>query len=177
MVGRWWRELDHGPRTLIHNDFNSRNIGIRRTTAGPSLVAYDWELATIGAPHRDLAELLCFVLPPTVSATTVRQHLERHRRRLQLLSGVLLPTRQWHAGFACALADVLINRLSFYALIDRVTPQPYLTRVLQTWSRLDTLARGAIAASDATAAARAGQRVSHDLASDHEMRTVRGRDR
>jgi thioester reductase-like protein len=172
-VGRWWHVLDSGPRTLIHNDFNSRNIGIRRTPEGPRLVAYDWELAAIGAPQRDLAELLCFVLPPTVGAATVRQLVERHRRRLQRRSGVRLPSRQWHAGFACALADVLINRLSFYALIDRVTPQPYLTRVLHTWLRLDEIARGCvIAAKDAIAAARADEAVSHDFASDDAMRTV-----
>jgi hypothetical protein len=158
-AGRWWRELERGPRTLIHNDFNSRNAGIRRTAAGPTLVAYDWELAAIGAPQRDLAELLCFVLPPAVSATTVRHHVERHRRRLQRVSGVRLPSPQWHAGFACALADVLINRLSFYALIDRVTPQPYLTRVLRTWLRLDGIACGAIAGR-AAVAARADRAVS-----------------
>jgi hypothetical protein len=170
-VGRWWRELDGGPRTLIHNDFNSRNVGIRRTAAGPTLVAYDWELATIGAPQRDLAEFLCFVLPPTVSATTVRQHVERHRRRLQRLSGVRLPSPQWQAGFACALADVLINRLSFYALIDRVTPQPYLTRVLRTWVWLDRIAWGTTAARDSDAVC-VEQTVSHGMASGDTLGKV-----
>lgn len=143
-VGRWWSVLEAGPRTLVHNDFNSRNIGIRRTVAGPRLVAYDWELATIGPPQRDLAELLCFVLPPTVGASTVQQWVERHRLQLERQSGVPLPAGHWRAGFAAALADFLINRLSFYAVIDRVSAQPFLTRVLRTWVRLDEVVGRAI---------------------------------
>ena len=40
-VGRWWRPLETLPRTLIHNDFNPRNIALRRTGGGLRLCAYD----------------------------------------------------------------------------------------------------------------------------------------
>src|SRR5262249_23652398 len=40
---RWWRPMEDLPRTLIHNDFNSRNIALRRTERGLRLCAYDWE--------------------------------------------------------------------------------------------------------------------------------------
>src|SRR5262249_6148927 len=63
-IALWSRELDAAPRTLIHNDFNPRNIAIRRREGRLSLCAFDWELATIGAPQRDVAEFLCFVLQP-----------------------------------------------------------------------------------------------------------------
>src|SRR5213076_1282094 len=56
----WRPDADALPQTLIHNDFNSRNIRLRRRQGGWTLCAFDWELATIGAPTRDLAELLCF---------------------------------------------------------------------------------------------------------------------
>ena len=52
--------LDDSPRTLIHNDFNSRNIALRRTADGLRLCAFDWELATIGDPLTDLGLLLMF---------------------------------------------------------------------------------------------------------------------
>jgi hypothetical protein len=38
-----------------------------------------------------------------------------------------------------ALSEVLVARLAFYALIDRVRPQPFLPRVVRTWLRLHTL--------------------------------------
>jgi thioester reductase-like protein len=135
-VEEWWPALERGPQTLLHYDFNSRNVGIRRTAAGPRLVAYDWELATIGAPQRDLAEFLCFVLPPSIASPTSAEWVEHHRLRLEQISGRHLSARQWRAGFGSALADVLVNRLAFYALIDRVSAQPFLTRVLRTWNRL-----------------------------------------
>jgi hypothetical protein len=164
-VGRWWSLLEAGPQTLVHNDFNSRNIGIRRTATGPKLVAYDWELATLGAPQRDLAELLCFVLPPTTSARTVWQWVERHRLQLERQSGVRLPSRQWRAGFASALADFLINRLSFYAVIDRVIPQPFLTRILCTWLRLDDIAGMAVDGRRTTGTERPTQLLRSERAS------------
>ena len=132
----WWPALEALPRTLIHNDFNPRNVGIRRTASGPRLVAYDWELATIGAPQRDLAEFLCFTLPAHVDGCALSRWVERHRLRLERRSGRRLSRYAWHDGFGSALADVLISRLAFYALIHRVRPQRFLPRVVATWSRL-----------------------------------------
>ena len=142
-VGEWWPALEALPQTLIHHDFNPRNLGLRRQRGELHLVAYDWELATIGAPQRDLAEFLCFVLPDDVSAERLADLVERHRRRLEQVSGVVLDARAWAAGFASALADVLVARFSFYALITRVRPQLFLPRVVRTWWRLHQLSRGA----------------------------------
>ena len=136
---RWWPALQQLPRTLIHNDFNSRNIGVRQQGSGLELVAYDWELACVGAPQRDLAELLCFVLPSDASAETVDHWVERHRLQLERESGVHLAAGAWRAGLASALAELLVHRLSFYALIDRVSPQSFLPRVVRAWARLDAL--------------------------------------
>jgi hydroxymethylglutaryl-CoA reductase (NADPH) len=135
----WWRTLDAHPKTLIHHDFNPRNIGLRREADRLSLVAYDWELATIGVPQRDLAELLCFVLPEDVSSACLNGYVEMHRHTLEQMSGASLDRRRWWGGFVSALSDVLVARFSFYALIDRVRPQPFLPRVTRTWLRLHEL--------------------------------------
>ena len=47
-VASWAGVLASMPRTLIHNDFNPRNIALRRDSGGLRLCAFDWELATIG---------------------------------------------------------------------------------------------------------------------------------
>ena len=135
-AGRWWRSLEAAPRTLIHNDFNPRNICLRRTDHGLSLCAYDWELATIGAPQRDLAELLCFVLPPHASKATVDDWIERHRRALMTESGSPIDADAWREGFRCGLYDLLVDRLSMYALIHRIRRQAFLPRIVHTWRRL-----------------------------------------
>jgi hypothetical protein len=135
-VGRWWHTLEAAPRTLIHNDFNPRNICLRQTDRRLSLCAYDWELATIGVPQRDLAELLCFVLPPDVSNTTVEEWIERHRRALETECGSSIDPDLWREGFRCSLYDLLVDRLSMYALVHRIRRQSFLPRVVRTWRRL-----------------------------------------
>lgn len=129
----WWRHLEAGPRTLIHHDFNPRNLCIR--PAG-GLCAFDWELATLGAPQRDLVEFLCFVLPPDAAAPQVQQWIDAYRVTLEHASGRHLERSAWQLGFHAALYDLMINRLATYALVNRIRRQPFLPRVVQTWARL-----------------------------------------
>lgn len=142
-AGDWWQALESGPRTLIHHDFNPRNVCLRSTGHGWTgdegerlrLCAYDWELATLGAPQRDLAEFLCFVLTDRTAADA-GYWIERHRAALERESGMALDGARWTHGFRSALYDVLINRLSMYAVVHRVRRQSFLPRVVHAWKRL-----------------------------------------
>lgn len=135
-VGTWWPLLETAPRALIHNDFSPRNVAIREGGASPRLCAYDWELATMGAPQCDLAHFLCFVLDPDAPGDRAARYVERHRAALAAAAGRPVDPRRWEAGFAAALADLLVNRMMFYVMIDRVRPLPFLPRILRTWRRL-----------------------------------------
>jgi thioester reductase-like protein len=167
-AGHWWQPLEAGPRTLIHHDFNPRNICLRVTAnvrteiscersdggrgaselhGGKSrggacvrgerlrLCVYDWELATLGAPQRDLAELLCFVLTEDTAADAA-EWIEHHRVALERASGRTIDVEPWMRGFSAALGDLLIDRLAMYALVHRVRHQSFLARVVRTWRRL-----------------------------------------
>jgi len=138
-IGDWWSIADGSPHTLIHNDFNTRNIALRRTACGLELCAYDWELATSGIPQCDLAELLCFVLSPEVAETDAVRWVERHRAALARATGASIDAGLGQAAFRAALADLLINRLAFYTMINRVKAQPFLPRIVNTWWRLHTI--------------------------------------
>jgi thioester reductase-like protein len=139
-IGGWWPELEAQPRTLTHNDFNPRNLCFRRTENGPSLVAYDWELATLQAPQHDLAELLCFVLNEKTSRAELDALVELHRQALQDETGQALDAAAWRRGFDLCLADLMVNRLPMYALVDRFRRQKFLPRVVATWKLLDRFA-------------------------------------
>ena len=130
----WWGRLEALPRTLIHNDFNPRNICLRGADA--RLCAYDWELATLGAPPRDLAELLCFVLPAGDAPDEAARWIEHHRRVLGRYTGVDLDPEAWAQGFRSSLCDLLVNRLAFYTMVHRVRPLPFLARVVRVWREL-----------------------------------------
>lgn len=138
----WWPRWIAMPRTLIHNDFNPRNLAFRRSPQGSTLCAYDWELSTIGLPQYDLAELLCFVLPAT---SDPQPWLDLHRDYLETASGMATNPDEWQAGFALALRHYMMSRLPLYAMIDRFKPQPFLTRVLTNWLRLYLWAGGELA--------------------------------
>lgn len=131
----WWPQWLSLPRSLIHNDFNPRNLAFRRSVHGPQLCAYDWELATVGLSQYDLAELLCFVLPDT-GIPQAEHWIERHRLSLEQASEKAVPREEWQSGFVLALRHFMMNRLPFYAMIDRFKPQSYLPKVVGNWLRL-----------------------------------------
>ncbi len=130
----WFAELEAMPRTLVHNDFNPRNIALRRD--GLKLVAYDWELATLHVPQRDLAELLAFVLPPDAEPAVVDHHVEVHRLALEQAAGASLDPERWRRGYHLALADFIFTRLGLYLMAHTQRSQPFLDRVVPTTRRL-----------------------------------------
>jgi thioester reductase-like protein len=134
-VARWSRPLTELPRTLIHNDFNPRNIAMPGG-AKPVLCAFDWELATIGLPQRDIAELLCWTLAPSVTKAELAVWIERSRAQLSVAIGTDIPASDWELGFRAALCELLVDRLAMYAMVDRFRPQRYLSRVVRTWMTL-----------------------------------------
>ncbi|KAF9425571.1 hypothetical protein BGZ94_007415 [Podila epigama] len=80
---KFWATIESSPRTLIHGDFNTRNICLRRdlTTGAKQLCAYDWELACCQVPQRDVVEFLAFVLPP--DSPEWPHYIEYHRLALK----------------------------------------------------------------------------------------------
>ena len=129
-IEEWGSIRDDLPQTFIHNDFSPRNAVLREDG---QLCAYDWELASIGLPQRDLAEFFCF----TLTGEDPVALLELHRTELQRITGKHFDASRWRAGFEVALAELLVTRLTMLAMIDAFEPQSYLMRVVQTWRRLD----------------------------------------
>jgi hypothetical protein len=133
-IAEWWPELEAMPRTLVHGDFSPRNIALRPDRS--TLVAYDWELATLHVPQRDLAELLAFVLTPQVDAAVVEHHVETHRAALSRAAGVELDPRVWRRGYRLALRDFIMSRLSLFLIGHAERSYPFLHRVVPTVRRL-----------------------------------------
>jgi aminoglycoside phosphotransferase (APT) family kinase protein len=140
-LDKWWREIDLMPKTLIHNDFNPRNICLRKSadaedSFGYRLCAYDWELATVHIPQHDLAELLSFVLPPDVAEAVVDHHVEVHRRALEKATGQTIDPEQWRHGFNLSLCDLAINRYMLYMMAHTFRHYPFMERIAQTLRHL-----------------------------------------
>jgi len=110
---------------------------------GLELCAYDWELATLGAPQHDLAELLSFVLSPQATSEEVDHYVELHRRSLQNETGEAIDSGDWWRGFALSLEHLIVNRFSMYTLVCRFQRKRFLERVVPTWLRLTQVSRDA----------------------------------
>jgi len=135
-MDEWWTQLETIPKTLIHNDFNPRNIAFRTTDDGLRLCAYDWELATIHVPQYDLVELLSFTLQPNVTEKTVTDYVEYHRLVLEKSAGIKFDPYQWREGYRLALYDFLINRLSLYFMAHIFRHYDFMERVYTTFKQL-----------------------------------------
>ena len=118
--------------TLIHGDFNPRNIAFRRGPSGLRLCAWDWELAELQVPQRDLAELLSFALSADVPPSTVDGLVELHRQELSRWADTTIDAAEWRRGYQLALRDFLVTRLSLYQLVHAFRPCAFLERVLTT---------------------------------------------
>jgi hydroxymethylglutaryl-CoA reductase (NADPH) len=139
----WYSEIDAMPKTLIHNDFNPRNIAFRRHTplAGQekgalSLCAYDWELATINIPQHDLAELLVFTLQPDFNPADVEAYIELHRIEFEVLINKPIDAAQWRRGFTLSLWDLVINRFPMYAMAHTFRHYGFMDRIQVTFRNL-----------------------------------------
>jgi aminoglycoside phosphotransferase (APT) family kinase protein len=128
----WWPRIEAMPRTLIHNDFNPRNIGLRDRDGVPTLCAYDWELATVHVPQHDAAELLAFVLDPQVEAAEVLHYLEVHRRATEEAGA----DARSAVGGPLAARDLLINRFALYLMAHAFRDWAFIERSLMTLRRL-----------------------------------------
>ncbi len=95
------------PKTIVHNDFNARNIAIRQ---GGEVCIYDWELAMYNFPHRDIVEFLSFALPLEFDEHTMMEYLKYHYS----LHSTTLKWQEWKAAYVYALKEYLVTRVTFY---------------------------------------------------------------
>jgi hydroxymethylglutaryl-CoA reductase (NADPH) len=138
----WHPAKDRLPATLVHDDFNQRNVGfrpntVRPDTLQPSVVVLDWELVERNIAQRDLVEMLTFVLPASADRSQVDRYVEAHRTAL-IAAGVATGIERdaWIEGFRCELKVEAINRVAHHFLFAAQFPLAYLARINATMERL-----------------------------------------
>ncbi|NBV42234.1 hypothetical protein EBR96_05640, partial [bacterium] len=133
----WIGDLDLLPKTLVHNDFNPRNLFIRPTSNGGSLCVYDWELATVHLPQYDLAEFLIFVLQPNdVTKEKVAEYVEYYRNKLSQSVGESLNKTDWETGFWLCVNDFCLFRMGMYLMAHVQRDYGFMIRIVKTATRL-----------------------------------------
>lgn len=112
-------DVSNLPQTLIHNDFNPRNAGIRNNNV-PCI--YDWELSVINIPHRDVIEFLSFVMTDSTSILELlKGHASSWNRDLD---------ENWLLGYEYALKEFLVCRMTFYKASEILMKLKFPDRVI-----------------------------------------------
>jgi hypothetical protein len=131
-IDAWHPVKDKQPVTLVHNDFNQRNVGFR-----PDVIVLDWELAQRNTCHRDLVELLTFVLPPSADRADVDRLVESHRARLNARgAGLETDLSTWMEAFRTELKLEAINRIGMQCIFEAAFPLAYFERINTNIERL-----------------------------------------
>lgn len=127
--------LKNLPHTIIHNDFNPRNIAIKPNR---DVKFFDWEFLAWGTPQRDLIEFLVFSLDESNFADTFMKiqtdHYEKYFKNFY--SNLGLSNKDWQDGLRVATEDFLVTRLPFYVVISQFSKCEYLERVIHNLEQL-----------------------------------------
>jgi len=123
------------PMTLTHNDFNPRNICLRRQGNSMQAVVYDWELAMFQNPHHDLVEFLVFTLAPDAPL-----NLFDHYSRLyfSLLEDKVDRAPSWgefQQGLALNAVELALVRFNLYLMGHNLLNFGFMERVYRNLAR------------------------------------------
>lgn len=136
MLASFFDDMDAKPEniplTIIHNDFNSRNIAIRSKHDMPCI--YDWELAVVNIPHRDIVEFLSFVLPEEFSKDVLMKYLNYHFTQFSDI--VTCSKEEWFEGYLYSLKEFLLTRVSFYEVAGIQAKYAFSERVFKVAMRM-----------------------------------------
>ncbi|MDH5399408.1 MAG: phosphotransferase [Cyclobacteriaceae bacterium] len=113
-------------KTIIHNDFNPRNIALRKNGEP---VIYDWELAVVNIPHRDIVEFLSFTLQPGFLKEDLFYYLKYHFSLYQSQDN-RPGWSEWIKGYRYALKEYLVSRVAFYEVAGIIVKYDFSERIL-----------------------------------------------
>lgn len=122
------------PTHIIHNDFNPRNIAISKEE---KCSIYDWELACLDIPHRDIIELLLFTQNSKQRINSINNYFENHFESYRSLFKSNLSKEEWMKGYKFSFAKYIITRLNFYLLGHKLSHYDFLENVIKNSLKLN----------------------------------------
>lgn len=118
-----------GKKTIIHNDYNPRNVAVR---SNGNICIYDWELAVLNVPQRDIFEFLGFTLTEDFSRERLEHLLHYHFEKVREINNKGYTWDDYLDDFMLAGNEFLIARVSFYLTGSTLVNYPFIERVFKT---------------------------------------------
>lgn len=124
-------ELALNEHTLIHFDFNPRNMAFEAQTQ--ETVFFDYEFAAWGLPQRDLAEFLLF----TSRVENIVDDFDRWGRvHFELLAPQQSTYDAWEKTLRQVTREFIVRRLPFYFILSEFSFCTYIDRLLENLEAL-----------------------------------------
>jgi hydroxymethylglutaryl-CoA reductase (NADPH) len=120
------------PNTIIHGDLSSRNIAIKKQSSQACI--YDWELAVVNIPHRDIVEFLSFVLQENFAKEELFKYLNFHYECVK--NNYTVSKEEWFNGYEYALKEYLVTKVSFFEVAGIQAKYAFSERVLLVSHRM-----------------------------------------
>lgn len=115
--------------TLIHNDFNPRNVALR---LNDQICIYDWELACFDLPQRDVFEFLSFTITDELSYSKLENYMKYHFELMKDFSGESYNWEDYKSDFLISGESFLLSRIGFYLSGSTLVHYPFIQRVFKT---------------------------------------------
>jgi hydroxymethylglutaryl-CoA reductase (NADPH) len=125
--------------TLLHNDFNPRNVGVRKDG---KICIYDWELAVLNIPQRDIFEFLAFSLDADFEPERLLKHLRQHFELIREINGNSYTWQSYLDDFIVSGYEFLITRVTFYLAGNTLLNYAFIKRVFICANRIINESKG-----------------------------------
>lgn len=131
-----WIELEEIPKSVVHNDFNPRNIFFKNdSNSVKSICVYDWELATVHFPVYDLVEFLSFTAS-TLNDQDLAACFTTFQYQLSEKVNIYRDDSIFRATLLCSVYDFGLHRLGMYMMAHSVGPYPFIPHVIKNYERI-----------------------------------------
>ena len=138
-IPQWSLLMSQMPQTIIYNDLSLKNCALDIHQQERTLKLFDWEMCTPHIPQRDLIELLSYFLDPDFSETLFLNYLEIYYQATIQLKPNQSQWQEWLSACVYACYDYLIDRVSFYLIVEYVESRNALQLWQNTWRMVDIL--------------------------------------
>jgi hydroxymethylglutaryl-CoA reductase (NADPH) len=122
------------PMTLIHNDFNPRNLCLRNYEGEMKIVLYDWELACFHNPQRDLIEFLVYTLKSDSPKEEYDKYTGSYVKMLEEYTGRKFSRNQFLNVLYTNALYMAVVRFNLYLLANNILKFDFMERIYSNLS-------------------------------------------
>ena len=122
------RKLAASPLTLCHYDFNPRNLFLKSKKGRFELCLYDWEVATVHVPQRDVCEFVASVIPQNSTIDSHLECIEFYRKSLNGASNLSFTRQAFMEIYILACVDFALSKIIRLGIVNGVTPLSWFPR-------------------------------------------------